>query len=110
MLEASKDISGARMALTEALAQQADNPYLLYTLGRFLERHDAPDQGQDLILQAAELDHGTAAIQGEAGRILMRNGQLDAAHQTLRKAQDLCPTYKRFGNQIERIENRAATG
>jgi len=108
MLEASGDFAGARIALGEALAQDAGNPFLLYTLGRFLERAGNDDLGYDLILQAAEHDNGTAAIQGEAGRILLRNGQLDKAHETLSKAQQLCPTFKRYANQIARIEGKVA--
>lgn len=110
MLETAGDIAGARIALGEALAQEAENPFLLYSLGRFLERAGNDDLGHDLILQAAEHDSGTASIQGEAGRILLRDGQLDKAHETLCKARQLCPTFKRYGNQIARIEGRIAAG
>jgi tetratricopeptide (TPR) repeat protein len=108
ILEASGDMTGARMALTEALAQHSDNAFLLYVLGRFLERIGEQDQCDQLILQAAELDIGTAMIQGEAGRILLRQGRLEDALITLEKARALCPTYKRYSNQIERIKEKAA--
>ncbi|WP_170569541.1 hypothetical protein [Ruegeria atlantica] len=104
LYEADGDLSRARMAMAEALACDPGNPFLVYAMGKFLERNNAVEQGQNQIFQAADLDESTPAIQGEAGQIYLRRGDKGKARPYLQKASDLFPPYKRFANQLARTE------
>ncbi|TMV09017.1 hypothetical protein FGK63_07810 [Ruegeria sediminis] len=107
LLEAEGDHQAARFAYGDALALSPDSPFLIYSSGRFLERIGAKDQGESQILQAAGLDNETASIQGAAGQILMRRGEDHKARRFLERARDLCPSYQRFANQLDRISSRS---
>ncbi|WP_170504991.1 hypothetical protein [Ruegeria arenilitoris] len=102
LYEAEGDRASARLTMAEALACDPGNPFLIFAMGRFLERNGAEEQGRNQIIQAAEIDHDTASVQGEAGRILLQRGEKERARAYLQKARDLCPTYKRFTNQLKR--------
>ncbi|WP_170788485.1 hypothetical protein [Ruegeria lacuscaerulensis] len=102
LLEQAGDIVSARLTMAEALACDPDNPFLIFAMGQFLTRNDAVEQGQNQIIQAADLDDNTAAIQGEAGQILLRRGDRQQARRYLKRARDLCPTFKKFSNQLKR--------
>lgn len=102
LLQADGNGSAARITMADALACDPGNAFLVFAMGQLLEKNGAVEQGQNQIIQAAELDDNTAAIQGEAGRILLQRGEKDAARAFLQKARDLCPTLKRFSNQLKR--------
>jgi Flp pilus assembly protein TadD len=102
LYEADGDLARARMTLAEALACDPGNPFLVFAMGKFLERNDAVDQGQNQIIQAADLDDNSAVIQGEAGQIQLRRGNKGKARPYLQKAHDLFPPFKRFANQLAR--------
>ncbi|WP_240482063.1 hypothetical protein [Ruegeria marisrubri] len=104
LLEADGDVAAARYAHGDALALSPDNPFLTYVSGCFLQRNGAQDQGEAQILRAADLDDGTAAIQGAAGQILLRRGEKQKARPYLERARQLCPTFRRFSNQLARID------
>lgn len=82
------------------------NGFVRFAFGLALIRDGAEEEGEDLVLDAARAAPASAAIQGEAGQILLRRGQRDAALAHLHAAQALCPRFGRFGNQIARIEGR----
>jgi len=102
LYEAEEDTPRARITMADALACDPGNPFLVFAMGRFLERNGAVEQGQNQVIQAAGIDDNTAAIQGEAGRILLQRGEKAKARKYLRRAHDLCPTLKRFSNQLKR--------
>ncbi len=104
LYEADGDYSQARLKMAEAVGNDPGNPFLVFAMGGLLERIGASEQGQNQILEAAELDDNTAAIQGAAGQLLLRRGDKKKAAGYLRKARDLCPPYKRFANQLKRTE------
>lgn len=106
MHEAEGDTSAARIAYGEAISNAPENPYLIFAMGRFLERTGDTDQGETLILESASLDSDTAAIQGAAGHILLRRGEIEEARSHLEVAQELCPTFKRFSNQLQRADEK----
>ncbi len=99
---AEGDIGSARLAMADALACDPNNPFLIFAMGQFLEQNEAVEQGQNQILQAADIDDDTAAIQGEAGRLLLQRGEKEKARVYLQKARDLCPSFNRFSNQLKR--------
>ena len=105
LYEADGDLPKARLTLAEALACDPENPFLIFAMGRFLERSGAVEQGENQILQAADLDEATVAIQGIAGQIQLRRGKKGKARKYLRKAHDLFPPFKRFSNQLKRAES-----
>ncbi|WP_170421722.1 hypothetical protein [Ruegeria arenilitoris] len=94
--------SAARIKMADALACDPGNAFLIFAMGQLLEKNGAVEQGQNQIIQAAEIDDNTAAIQGEAGRILLQRGEKGKARRYLKKAHDLFPPYKRFANQLKR--------
>ncbi len=102
LYEDEGDQQRARLTMAEALACDPDNPFLIFAMGRFLERTGASEQGESQILQAADLDDATASIQGMAGQIYLRRGNKGKARPYLQKARDLFPPYKRFANQLAR--------
>ncbi len=102
LYEADGDLPRARMTLAEALACDPGNPFLVFAMGKFLERNEAVEQGQNQIIQAADLDDNSAVIQGEAGQIYLRRGKKGKARPYLQKANDLFPPFKRFANQLAR--------
>ncbi|CUJ92153.1 putative PEP-CTERM system TPR-repeat lipoprotein [Ruegeria denitrificans] len=102
LYEAEGDQSQARLTMAEALACDPDNAFLVFAMGRFLERIGAQEQGETQILRAADLDSTTASIQGMAGQIYLRRGDKGKARNYLQKAHELYPAYKRFGNQLKR--------
>ena len=104
LYEADGEGGRARRAMADALACDPENPFLMFATGRLLERLGASGQGEKQILQAADLDEASAAIQGAAGQIHLRRGNKDQAQHYLKRARDLCPTYKRFSNQLKRTE------
>ncbi|WP_170764459.1 hypothetical protein [Ruegeria lacuscaerulensis] len=104
LYEAEGDLSQARLAMAEALACDPDNPFLIFAMGRFLQRTDAVEQGETQILNSADLDDTTAAIQGMAGHIHLRRGNKAKARPYLQKAHDLFPPFKRFANQLARTQ------
>lgn len=104
LYEADGDGGRARRAMADALACDPENPFFMFATGRLLERLGATGQGEKQILQAADLDEASAAIQGAAGQIHLRRGNKDQAQHYLKRARDLCPTYKRFSNQLKRTE------
>ncbi len=104
LLEAEGDASRARLTMAEALACDPDNPFLIFAMGRLLERIGATEQGESQIIRAAELDVATASIQGMAGQIYLRRGNKAKARRFLQKAHNLYPSYKRFKNQLNRVE------
>ncbi|CUH48080.1 hypothetical protein [Ruegeria atlantica] len=104
LLEAEGDASRARLTMAEALACDPDNPFLIFAMGRLLERIGATEQGETQIIRAAELDIATASIQGMAGQIYLRRGNKAKARRFLQKAHNLYPSYKRFQNQLKRVE------
>ncbi|GAA6161058.1 hypothetical protein NBRC116589_32320 [Ruegeria sp. HU-ET01832] len=108
LFEAEGDATNARLAMADALACDPGNPFLVFAMGRCLERIGATEQGHKQIIQAADMDKNTAAIQGEAGRILLQRGERKAARLYLRAAKDLCPTYQRFSNQLQRAGGGAS--
>ncbi len=103
LLEADGAIADARFAHTDALALSPENPFLIYCMGRFLERSGAVEQGQNQILQAADLSPQCATIHGEAGQIQLRRGERQRALPHLQRANELCPSFKRFRNQLSRV-------
>lgn len=94
----------ARLSMAEALACDPDNPFLVFAMGRMLQRIGAIEQGEQQILHAAELDEATAAIQGAAGQIQLKRGNNAQAKKLLQRAVELSPTYKRFSNQLKRAQ------
>jgi len=100
---AAGDTRQARLAMADALACDPDNPFLVFATGQMLQRIGAVDQGEQQILHAAELDDATAAIQGAAGQIQLKRGNKPQAQRLLQRAVELCPTYKRFSNQLNRV-------
>lgn len=96
------DTGQARLKMAEALACDPDNPFLVFATGQLLTRIGAVEQGEAQILHAAELDDVTAAIQGAAGHIYLKRGNKQRARLFLERANALCPTYKRFANQLKR--------
>lgn len=96
------DTRQARLSMAEALACDPDNAFLVFATGRVLMRIGATDQAERQILHAAELDDATAAIQGAAGQIQLKRGNKRQARELLALATRLCPTYKRFANQLKR--------
>ncbi|WP_377188674.1 hypothetical protein [Ruegeria meonggei] len=105
LFEADGDLPRARISMADALACDPGNPFLIFAMGQFLERIGAVDQGQNQIIQAAEIDDNTAAIQGMAGHIHLRRGNKNKAAGFLQKAHDLFPPYKRFANQLARARS-----
>ncbi|RLK10268.1 hypothetical protein [Ruegeria conchae] len=103
LYEAEGDADAAQKTMAEALACDPESPFLLYAMGRLLERTGQIGQGEKLILQAADQDEVSVAIQGMAGQIHMRRGNKKKARPYLEKARDLYPPYKRFTNQLNRI-------
>ncbi|KIC42412.1 hypothetical protein RA27_03320 [Ruegeria sp. ANG-R] len=106
LYEAEGDIEAAHRTMAEALACDPESPFLLFALGRLLERTGEAERGEDLILQAADQDDITVAIQGMAGQIQMRRGKKNKARPYLEKARDLYPPYKRFTNQLNRLSGQ----
>ncbi|MCG7519638.1 hypothetical protein [Ruegeria sp. Ofav3-42] len=102
LFEGEGDLPKARLSMAEALACDPDNPFLIFAMGRFLERTGSVEQGENQILSAADIDVATASIQGKAGQIHLRRGNKGKARQYLQKAHDLFPPYKRFANQLKR--------
>ncbi|MDA7965938.1 tetratricopeptide repeat protein [Ruegeria sp.] len=102
LYEAEGDLPKARLTMAEALACDPENPFLVFAMGRFLERTGAVEQGENQILQAADLDQATVTIQGMAGQIQLRRGNKGKARTYLQKAHDLFPPFKRFSNQLKR--------
>ncbi|RBW61834.1 hypothetical protein [Ruegeria sp. A3M17] len=102
LYQAEGEGTASRITMADALACDPGNAFLIFAMGQMLEMNGAVEQGQRQIIQAAEIDDDTAAIQGEAGRILLQQGKKEAARAFLQKARDLCPTYKRFSNQLKR--------
>lgn len=102
LYEGEGDIAQARLSLAEALTCDPDNPFLIFAMGCFLIRIGAEGQGEAQVLQAADTDDTTAAIQGMAGQIHLKRGNKGKARKYLRKAHDLFPPYKRFSNQLKR--------
>lgn len=96
------DTRQARLAMADALACDPENPFLVFATGLLLMRIDVQQQGERQVLHAAEIDNGTAAIQGAAGQIHLKRGNKQQARRFLERATVLCPTYKRFGNQLKR--------
>ncbi|EEE37022.1 tetratricopeptide repeat domain protein [Rhodobacteraceae bacterium KLH11] len=103
LYEAEGDAGAASQTMAEALACDPENPFLLFAMGRLLERMGKTGRGEALILQAADADDVTVAIQGMAGQIHMRRGNKNKARPLLEKARELYPPYKRFSNQLKRI-------
>ncbi|SMO47792.1 hypothetical protein [Ruegeria faecimaris] len=102
LYEKDGDFVNGRLAMADALACDPGNPFLVFAMGQYLERNGAEEQGQNQIIQAGELDDNTAAIQGEAGRIYLQRGEKQNARVHLSKAHALCPTLKRYSNQLKR--------
>ncbi|MBO9446175.1 hypothetical protein [Ruegeria sp. R14_0] len=102
LFELSGDSDKARSSMAEALACDPENPFLMFAMGRLLERVGAVEQGESQILNAADIDDATASIQGMAGQIHLRRGEKGKARRYLKKAHDLFPPYKRFANQLKR--------
>ncbi len=102
--ETEGDLSQARLSMSEGLACDPDNPFLIFAMGRMLERAGSVEQGQSQIINAAQMDDVTASIQGLAGQILLRRGEKKKARPFLKKAHQLYPAYKRFANQLMRAE------
>ncbi|CUH43879.1 hypothetical protein [Ruegeria atlantica] len=102
LYEAAGDNSRARLAMADALASDPGNPFLIFAMGCFLERIGAVEQAHQQVLEAADIDDNTAAIQGAAGQLLLRQGEKAKARKYLARAQDLCPKFKRFSNQLKR--------
>ncbi|WP_170557904.1 tetratricopeptide repeat protein [Ruegeria atlantica] len=102
LYQAEGDTTAARITMADALACDPGNAFLVFATGQMLEKNGAVEQGQSQIIQAAEIDDDTAAIQGEAGRLLLQRGEKEAARGFLQKAHDLCPKFKRFSNQLKR--------
>lgn len=100
--EMDGDFANGRLVMADALACDPGNPFLIFATGQYLESNGALEQGQNQIIQAAELDENTALIQGEAGRILLQRGDKKEARKYLRQAHVLCPTLKKFSNQLKR--------
>ena len=98
------DAGAARLSMADALACDPDNAFLVFATGQLLIRLGAKRQGEQQILNAAELDEVTAAIQGAAGRIHLRRGNKPQAKRFLERAVALCPTYSRFSNQLRRVD------
>ncbi len=94
----------ARLTMAEALACDPDSAFLVFAMGQLLVRIGAEEQAEAQILHAAELDDITAAIQGAAGQICLKRGEKQRAQVFLQRAKALCPTYKRFSNQLKRAE------
>ena len=105
LYEAEGDLAQARMTMAEALACDPDNPFLIFAMGRFLQRTGAVEQGERQILNAADLEDSTAAIQGLAGQIYLQRRNKAKARPYLQKAHDLFPPYKRFANQLARTQS-----
>ncbi|WP_319546940.1 hypothetical protein [Ruegeria conchae] len=103
LYEAEGDTDAAQKTMAEALACDPESPFLLYAMGLLLERTGQIGQGEKLILQAADQDEVSVAIQGMAGQIHMRRGNKKKARPYLEKARDLYPPYKRFTNQLNRL-------
>ncbi|WP_299663261.1 hypothetical protein [uncultured Ruegeria sp.] len=106
LYEAEGDTEAAHRTMAEALACDPESPFLLFTMGRMLERSGKTGKGESLILQAADQDEVTVAIQGMAGQIHMRRGNKNKARPYLEKARDLYPPYKRFTNQLNRLSGK----
>ena len=102
LYELEGDAVQARLSMAEALACDPENPFLMFAMGRLLERVRAVEQGESQILNAADIDDATASIQGMAGQIHLRRGEKGKARRYLKKAHDLFPPYKRFANQLKR--------
>ncbi|MCA0928660.1 hypothetical protein [Ruegeria profundi] len=102
LYEADADQARAQLKMADALACDPGNPFLIFAMGKFLERKGAQDQGQNQIIQAADIDDNTPVIQGEAGQIYLRRGEKEKARPYLQKAHDLFPPFKRFANQLAR--------
>lgn len=106
LFEADGNLSAARFAYANALALSPENPFLIYCTGLFIERTGAVEQGQSLILQAADLSPQCATIHGNAGQILLRRGDYKGARSYLQRASELCPSFKRFRNQLNRVSKK----
>ncbi|WP_171207696.1 MULTISPECIES: hypothetical protein [unclassified Ruegeria] len=104
LYEADGDYAQARLSMADALACDPENPFLVFAMGRLLERAGATELGENQIINAADLDESTAAIQGMAGQILLKRGKKNKARRYLRRAHELFPPYKRFANQLKRAE------
>lgn len=102
LYEAEGDSSRARLAMADALACDPGNPFLIFAMGCFLDRIGAEEQAHQQIMEAADIDDNTAAIQGAAGQLLLRKGEKAKARKYLSRARDLCPKLKRFSNQLKR--------
>lgn len=102
LYEAEGELARARLTMADALANDPDNPFLIFAMGCFLERIGSEEQAQQQLVSAAEHDDNTAAIQGAAGQLLLRKGKKDEARKFLKRAHELCPTLKRFSNQLKR--------
>ncbi len=106
LYEAEGDFKAAQKTMAEALACDPESPFLLFAMGRLLERTGQAGKGEKLILEAADQDEITVAIQGAAGQIHMRRGNKNKARPYLEKARDLYPPYKRFTNQLNRLSGQ----
>ncbi len=93
----------ARLTMAEGLACDPDNPFMVFAMGQLLRRIGASGQGDQQILHAAGMEDATAAIQGAAGQIHLKRGNKAQARKHLERASALCPTYKRFSNQLKRV-------
>jgi len=104
LYEADGDIAAARFAHANALAIATDDPFVMYSMGQFLVRTGAVEQGQNQIIEAADLSPQCATVPGEAGQILLRRGERESARPYLQSASILCPSFKRFKNQLKRSQ------
>ena len=102
LFEADGDAAAARFAHANALAISPDNSFVMYCMGQFLVRVGAIEQGQNQIIEAADLSPQCATVHGEAGQILLRRGERQRARAYLQSASELCPSFKRFRNQLKR--------
>ncbi|WP_254439148.1 hypothetical protein [Ruegeria arenilitoris] len=102
LYEAEGDFSRARLAMADAMASDPGNPFLVFAMGCLLARIGAEGQSDRLLLEAADLDDNTAAIQGAAGQLLLQRGQKGKARGYLSRAHELCPKFQRFSNQLKR--------
>jgi tetratricopeptide (TPR) repeat protein len=106
ILAATGDEKRARRAYRDLVEAHPDDAYLAFAASQFLIRSGQVGEGEDLVLRAAATPTCSAAIHGEAGRILLRRDALVEALPQLRTARRLCPSYGRFDNQIARIEEK----
>jgi hypothetical protein len=108
ILAATGDEKRARHAYLDLVEAHPENAYLSFAASQFLIRSGQVGEGEELALRAASTPTCSAAIHGEAGRILLRLDAPSEALPQLQIARRLCPSYGRFENQIARIEEKLA--